>query len=193
MISFDTLFSAFIALTIFYVSSLITLLLEKKKNRRLHIRKFSFVLTVLYILLMISSYSIYRCNVLENCLLIIQKYFQPAWEYILKSKIFPFYYQVFAQEKFVPIYVVGIISLTSILTAILILGILEERNLKYTVIFGIIFVIWFFVFIQLETLISGIIYNLLFRFGFWPTFIGNALFNLGISIGLVYWMANHGE
>ena len=142
---------------------------------------------------MISSYSIYRCNVLENCLLIIQKYFQPAWEYILKSKIFPFYYQVFAQEKFVPIYVVGIISLTSILTAILILGILEERNLKYTVIFGIIFVIWFFVFIQLETLISGIIYNLLFRFGFWPTFIGNALFNLGISIGLVYWMANHGE
>ena len=137
MISFDTLFSAFIALTIFYVSSLITLLLEKKKNRRLHIRKFSFVLTVLYILLMISSYSIYRCNVLENCLLIIQKYFQPAWEYILKSKIFPFYYQVFAQEKFVPIYVVGIISLTSILTAILILGILEERNLKYTVIFGL--------------------------------------------------------
>lgn len=184
MISFDTLFTAIVSIVIFYISTTIVLILEQKKNENFQIKKALIMLSAVCLFLLVLCNYVYHGGYIPDTLISFQNNLQPIFDFILKSKLFPFYKPEFHQDYFILIYIVGLISFSCLFVMALGSIFLDHVSVGSAVLFICILLIFALPALHIELWISSGVYNFLVRFDFWVVFVGNIFVNFAIVIVL---------
>ncbi|OUN23573.1 hypothetical protein B5G34_00275 [Flavonifractor sp. An82] len=186
MISFETFFVAIISIVVAYISIVISLTLERIKKEEFPIKKYLILVSVAFFGLVIMSSIVYHIGNSESANITSNKFFQPVVDFLLNSRLFPFYRPEFYQDYFVLVYIVGLVSFSWLSIVAFSQMLLFNPDIFKTIVVVCLFFIFSFVAINVEFLVSSFIYNVLSWIDIWVVVVGNILVNLIIGGAIVY-------
>lgn len=186
MISFDTLFTVIVSIFIFYISTTIALLLERKKNKDFKIKNSITALNVVCLFLLAASVYLYHSEYSQTSSTLLQNKIGPVIYFILNSRLFPFYKPEFYQDYFALIYIVGLISFSSIFIIAFKEIFLDTISVGSVMLFICMIIVFGLMALHIELFISSVVYDTLVVFDFWIALLGNVLVNLVISYSSMF-------
>lgn len=185
MISFETFFATIISIVVAYISIVISLTLERIKKEEFPIKKYLILVSIVFFGLVIMSSIVYHIGNSESANIEPNKFLQSLVDFVLNSRLFPFYRPEFYQDYFVLVYILGLISF-SWLSIVALLQILLFNPVVFKTIMVICFFLMFsFVAVNVEFLVSSFVYNALSVIDIWVVVVGNILVNLIIGVTIV--------
>lgn len=185
MISFETFFATIISIVVAYISIVISLTLERIKKEEFPIKKYLILVSIAFLGLIIMSSIVYHIGNSENANIVSNKFLQPVVDFVLNSRLFPFYRPEFYQDYFVLVYTIGLISFSWLSIVALLQILLFNPAVFKTIVVICFFLMFSFVAVNVEFLVSSFIYNALSVIDIWVVVVGNILVNLIIGVTIV--------
>lgn len=186
MISFETFFVIIISIVVAYIPIVISLTLERIKKEEFPIKKYLILVSIAFLGLIIISSIVYHIGNSENANIVSNKFLQPVVDFVLNSRLFPFYRPEFYQDYFVLVYILGLIAFSWLSILAFFQMVLFNPDIFKTIVVVCLFFIFSFVAINVEFLVSSFVYNVLSWIDIWVVVVGNILVNLIIGGAIVY-------
>lgn len=185
MISFETFFVTIISIVVAYIPIVISLTLERIKKEEFPIKKYVILVSIAFLGLIIMSSIVYHIGNSENANIVSNKFLQPVVDFVLNSRLFPFYRPEFYQDYFVLVYILGLISFSWLSIVALLQILLFNPAVFKTIVVICCFLMFSFVAVNVEFLVSSFVYNALSVIDIWVVVVGNILVNLIIGVTIV--------